>query len=174
MRKRGNMGILDRIARRVLNTAIDSVVDSFMNGSDTEKSGEANAAPSTAATAAKAASTAQTGDYSYENGGEEGVRFRLETIFKEFYSDCEVRRDVPPSVVGAPENAQHFTYGLYRNGEPAALIIIMNKRGNYRRRDYKSAREACSERGVPYAHFMSYLPSNRDYIINKLKEIMPG
>lgn len=105
-----------------------------------------------------------------EAGGEKGLRERLETVIGQEWSDYELRKKVPAAEIGAQWGARAYSYGLYRNGQPKAMIMILTDRNHYRKKDVVLAREACEEKGIPYMNFMSHLPNRTEYISKRLRE----
>lgn len=105
-----------------------------------------------------------------EEGGESGLRKRLEAVVAREYSDCELRREVPASEMCAGAGAKNYSYGLYRNGAPIAFMMVMEDRNHYKKKEVCLAQEAARQFRIPYMNFMSHLPNRTEYISNRLRE----
>lgn len=102
--------------------------------------------------------------------GESKLRARLEQILADEWADYEIKKQVPPSELGEHSKAKAYSYGIYRYGQPRAMIMILTDRNQYRRKEVLLAKEACERNGIPYMNFMSHLPNTSEYISNHLKE----
>ncbi len=105
--------------------------------------------------------------------GEKGLRARLEDVVAREWSDCELRKNIPASELGAQRGARRYSYGLYRMGYPIAMIMVVERNGN-NKRDVLLAQLASIERGIPYMNFYIHLPNETDYISNRLKANVPS
>lgn len=103
-------------------------------------------------------------------GGEGGLRARLEYIIATEWSGYELYKEVLAADLGAEQGARNYSYGLFLNGEPKAMIMLIDDNNHYRRSDVVKAREACERMGVPYMNFMTYMSNRGDYISNRLRE----
>ncbi len=111
--------------------------------------------------------------YSYDRNtdiSEDGVRERLEQVFATEWSDYEIRRNIPSSELNADSKARSYSYGMYRDGQPKAMIMLLTNRNHYCRKDVRLAHDACYNIGIPCINIMSYLPSTTEYISGRLKE----
>lgn len=157
--------ILRRQVRRIVNNAIDEAVDNTVgvalrdafgqNGTE----GTQNFAESGASSVAKKKSGAS---------GEKVLRQRLEEVFKSDFPDYEVRKNLDAGVQGA----RKYSYGLYYNGMPRMMIMVINDSGHAIKRDVRLAREASASYGVPYLNFFTHLPNDAEYVRNRIKENM--
>lgn len=138
--------LLKSEARKVISAAVDSGVSELLGNAKSVVSNEADC------------------------GGEAGLRNRLEAVFAEEWGSYEVRRQVPADTFGAPEGAWAYSYGLYKEGQPKAMFMVLNNKNHYKRKGVLAARSACLENGVAYMNFMSYLPNHREYISERLRK----
>lgn len=149
------MGFLDNLlkreARKVISAAVDSGVSELLGN----------------------AKTAGSKEREKECGGEAGLRSRLEAVFTEEWGSYEVRRQVPADTFGAPEGARAYSYGLYKEGQPKAMFMVLNNKNHYRSKGVLEAQSACLKSGVVYMNFMSYLPNRREYISERLRKNIP-
>lgn len=66
--------------------------------------------------------------------------------------------------------AKKYSYGLYYNGQPKAMMMVLTDRNEYRKKSVMLSKDACYEKGVAYMNFMSHLPNRTDYISRRLRE----
>ncbi len=100
---------------------------------------------------------------------ERELRSRLEKIFSEEWSSYEVRKDIPSSEFNAGEGARPYSYGLYLDGQPKALFMILTNRNHYKLSAVVKSQKASQEQNIPYMNFMTYLPNDIDYISQRLR-----
>lgn len=98
--------------------------------------------------------------------GEKLLRQRLEEAFAEEFAGYEVRKDLQSGVNGA----KNYSYGLYLNGMPRAMIMVCNNGVHHSIKSERLAEQACLSYGVPYMNFFAHLPNEKEYIVNRLKE----
>lgn len=101
---------------------------------------------------------------------EKGLRERLEEVIRNEWSEYELRREIPASELGADFGAKKYSYGLYYNGQPKAMMMVLTDRNEYRKKSVMLSKDACYEKGVAYMNFMSHLPNRSDYISRRLRE----
>ena len=65
--------------------------------------------------------------------------------------------------------ARKYSYGLYKDGAPKAMILVLDGRSQYCRKDTRLAHEACKEKGVFCMNLMMHLPNRRSYIAEQLR-----
>lgn len=150
--------LLKKEAKKVVSNAIDNVTGSF-TGSSSEKNDYSSAGADK--THAKR---------NEEGGGEAGFRDRFEEIIAEEWPGYELVQNVSAYDFGAEDGARDYSYGLYYNGEPKAMIMIIRGSNEYRKSEVVKAMNACERQGIVYLNFMVYFPNRRDYISNRLKE----
>ena len=93
----------------------------------------------------------------------------LEDVLNQF-SDYEIRTEISASEFNAPAGAKDYSYGLYYNGYPKALIMILDDRNHYRKKEVILAREAAEHLGIPYMNFMPHLPNKKNYIYERINK----
>lgn len=161
------MGFLDNLIRRETRRAVYSVVDSAVDK-------VVNAAK-------QSISNDQNGqqpvnmDISLSGGSQEAeLRRRIEQIIATEWQDYELRADIPASSIssGYPY-ASNYSYGLYHNGLPVAMIMIIGH-NRYTNRDIRQAQHACEAQNIPYMNFMYYMQNKPEYISERLRNTIRG
>lgn len=94
---------------------------------------------------------------------------RIEDIVATEWPGYELRMNIPAYDLGAEVGARDYTYGLYLDGEPKAMIIILEDPSHYRRKDTLLSHEACQVKGVFCMNLMLHLPNRRSYISERLR-----
>ena len=102
----------------------------------------------------------------YAASGEKVLRQRLEEVFAEEFAGYEVHKDLQAGVNGA----KNYSYGLYLNGMPRAMIMECNNGVHHSIKSERLAEQASLSYGVPYMNFFAHLPNEKEYIANRLKE----
>lgn len=153
------MGFLDSLlkkgTRRLISNVVDSVVDNAVDGIKGNISGT-------------------LGSDEDDCGHDEAViRARVEKVFAEEWSGYEVRRDVAAPEMGASVFSSPYSYGLYLNGQPKAMVMVLKSRDGYREKTVKQAHKACEERGVFCMNLLPHMPNRRSYISKRLKDNVP-
>ena len=105
-----------------------------------------------------------------EGGGEAGFRNRFEDIIATEWQGYELKENVSAEKFDAEEGARNYSYGLYCNGEPKAMIMVLRGHNEYRKSDVVKAEKACRNNNIAYLNFMVYFPNKRDYISERLKD----
>lgn len=105
-------------------------------------------------------------------GGEDGFRERFESIIAQEYSEYELVKNVSAYDFGADEGAREYSYGLYYNGQPKLMIMIIRDNNGYRRSDVLKARRACEAKGISYLNFMVYFPNEYNYIADRIRNVI--
>lgn len=159
------MGFLDNLLKKevrksvsnILTKAIDTVGDSISD------------AISSAPTSGQASAVQTSG--SKARGTEAVVRERIEEIIARDFPSLELRRDVPASEMNAQTGARNYTYGLYLDGQPKAMIMLLDEDNHnlYRNSKITKAKRACESAGVPYMNFMLYMSNRPEYIAERFK-----
>ena len=107
--------------------------------------------------------------------GEADLRKRIEEIVATEWPDYELRKNVPSGVCGACQGARkEYTYGIYRNGMPIAMIMFLRGNNEYRLKEVRLAQQACIDQRIPYMNFMTYMANRRSYISERLKKEISG
>ncbi len=163
------MGFLERIVkrqvRRIVNNAVDEMVDNTIGAAirgdfgQNGREGTQNFAYSSNPSVAKRSSGPS---------GEKVLRQRLEEVFRTDYPDYEVRKNLDAGVYGAKK----YSYGLYYNGIPRMMIMVLSDGRRNITKEVRLAQEASASYGVPYLNFFAHLPNEVDYVRNRIRENM--
>lgn len=167
------MGFLEslvrRQVRRLVSDAVDEVVDNTVgaairgafenNGTEGTQNFSNNSNSSYTSSAPKR----KTGN---KASGEAVLRQRLEEVFAEEWSEYTVQQNMMSGVAGA----RNYSYGLYLNGVPKAMIMIITSSSHHNKKEDRLAAQASAAYGVPYMDFYSHLPNEKEYISRRLKE----
>lgn len=97
------------------------------------------------------------------------VRNRIEKVAAEEWPGYELRQNIPAAEMGAESGAVDYSYGLYLNGVPMAMILILDA-GEYRLKKVRLAHQACRDKGVFCMNLMLQLPNRRSYISEMLRK----
>lgn len=157
------MGFLDNLLRKETRKII--------SGNSSESRGVINTG------------TSKAGSSDYREGAivddddccynEKIVCSRIESVAAEDWGSLELRKNVSCSILNAEAGSIDYTYGLFRDGAPVAMINVLPGVDDYRRKSVLLSAKACRENGVGYVHFMLKLPNRKTYIAQKLREIIP-
>ena len=90
-------------------------------------------------------------------------------IVTEEWPGYELRKDIPAGELDASFGARKYSYGLYKDGTPKAMILVLDGRSLYCRKDTRLAHEACRAKGVFCMNLMMHLPNRRSYISEQLR-----
>lgn len=170
------MGFLDSLlkkeTRKIISGVVDSVVDSVTdNIRNTQRSGSSagtNTVISSAGTNTVSSSAdADEEDCSYKDAV---LRARVEKVFSEEWSGYEVRRDIPATEMGAPEGSRAYSYGLYLQGQPKAMVMLLGDGSDYKRKAVVLSHKACEQKGVFCMNLLEHMPNRRLYISQRLKD----
>lgn len=149
------MGFLSNLlkneAKKFVSDMVENVVDNVLNDADGKVTSNAN-------TSVK------------RSIDEKGMRSRIEYVLKEEWSGYEIRRNVSASEFMAEEGARDYSYGIYQDGQPQAMLMVLNNRNHGRLKEICKSRNACDRMRIPYMNFYSHLPNDIEYISNRLKE----
>lgn len=153
--------LLKRETRKIISSLADTVADSVAD-SVRQYSGSKD--------------TDSHGSYSYD-GDEKGcpydektLRARVEKVLAEEWGNYEIRRDISASEMGAPMRSRGYSYGLFLNGQPKAMIMLLGDGSDYCKKDVTLAHEACQEKGVFCMNLLEHMPNRRSYISKRLKD----
>lgn len=157
------MGFLDKLlskeTRKVISNVVDRVADAAKDAVSDLSSGTAN--------------TLSASGESDCHGSAAVVENRIFSILAENFSNCELRKQISASSIGASISWQ-YTYGVYRDGYAVAMINILNNPNDYRRKIVLQSKQACTDHGIGYVHFLLRLPNRSSYIAEQLKKIIPA
>ena len=181
------MGFLDNLLKKetrkiisgVVNSAVDNVVGnvkSAIRGDD--PSTEAKSSPNVSVkindhTIVAKNRENETGDDEDCCYNENVVRQRIEMIAAEDWPGYELRRDISATELGADERAHGFDYGLYLNGQPKVMIMLLDHY-QYRSQYVQRAHAACKNQGVGSFNLLLHLPNRKTYIAKRVQAVMPS
>ncbi|MBR1854166.1 MAG: hypothetical protein IJ794_13660 [Lachnospiraceae bacterium] len=114
-----------------------------------------------------------TGDDEYCHYDISVIRSRIEKVAAQDWPSYELRRDIPAAEVGGGEKDQGFDYGLYLNGQPKLMIMILDQY-QHRNKCVQRSHKACKDRGIGSFHLLVHLPNRKTYIAERMKECMPN
>ncbi len=101
--------------------------------------------------------------------GESLLRSRLEQIIATEWSGYELKKNVAPEYLNAPENAKKYSYVMYQNNIPKAAFLIVTSTAHHIPSGARIAKNSADAQGIPCLYFMSHLPNEEDYISQRLK-----
>ncbi len=170
------MGFLERLLKtkarelvtNVVSNAVDDVINNLSNGQEDTTSGTSQQTT----TSSTVRTTSNTINPDEEDCGynKNIVCARIEDIAATEWPGYELRTNIPAYDLGAEDGARDYTYGLYLDGEPKAMIIILEDPSHYRKKDTLLAHEACQVKGVFCMNLMLHLPNRRSYISEQLRK----
>jgi hypothetical protein len=168
--------IVKRQVRRIVNKAVDEVVDNTVgavirdsfgqNGREGKQNFGQNDRERTQRYTQNTVSQAE--QRRPGPSGERGLRMRLTDVFAQDFPDYEVRQNLDAGVYGA----RKYSYGLYYNGIPRMMIMILDNSNEGRLKEVRLAREASASYGVPYLDFYAHLPNEMEYVRNRIRANM--
>lgn len=181
------MGFLDNLlkkeTRKIISGVVDSVVDNVMDNvkgaiKGNDSSAGTKSSPNVSIkingrTMVEKNRENETGDDADCCFDENVVRQRIEMIAAEDWPSYELRRDVPATEFGADERAHGFDYGLYLNGQPKVMIMLLDHY-QYRSQYVRCAHAACKSQGVGSFHLLMHLPNRKTYIAEQFRAVMPS
>lgn len=174
------MGFLDNLLKKETRKIISSVVDSVVDG--VKGAVQGNNADTTPCSAPTASVEVAAGKKNRENEtGDDAnccsdinvVRQRIEMVAAENYPGYELRRDIPATELGADKKDRSFDYGLYLDGQPKVMIMVL-KQYQYRNECVERSHYACKRQGVGSFHLLLHLPNRKTYIAKRLSAVMPS
>lgn len=150
------MGFLDSLLKKGTSKLISNVVDSVADNL------KGNTTPAYAAS-----QDSDEKDCCYKASV---IRARVEKVFAEEWSGYEVRQNVWAYEMGAEEGSHDYSYGLYLDGQPKAMVMVLDSADDYRKKSVKLAHKACEEKGVFCMNLLPHMPNRRSYISKRLKD----
>lgn len=160
------MGFLENLlksqVRKVVSNVVDEVVDNTVGSALRDAFGQ-NGTEGTQ-NFYESSNVSESRRFGVASG-ERLLRQRLEEVFRTDFPDYEVRTNLD---AGVPK-ARKYSYGLYYNGMPRMMIMVINERNDANRKEVRLSREASESYGVPYFNFYTHLPNEVDYIRNRIK-----
>lgn len=154
--------LLNRGTRKAINNMVDRVADAMRDAVSDLGNDTANK------------NNAPDGDESDCCLDAAVVERRIQKILTENFSGCELRKNVLSSEIGAADISWQYTYGVYRDGYAVAMINVLRKPNDYRRKTVLQSKRACTDYGIGYVHFLLHLPNRSSYILERLRQIIPA
>lgn len=165
------MGFLDKLLKskarelvsNVVGDAVDDVINHLSNSDDT------CTGTNTTTTSSVRTTTINTDEKNccYDKNL---VCARIEDIAATEWPGYELRTNIPAYDLGAEVGSRDYTYGLYLDDAPKAMIIILDDPSHYRKKDTLLAHEACQVKGIFCMNLMLHLPNRRSYISERLRQ----
>lgn len=173
------MGFLDNLIRRETRRAVYNVVDSAVDkvvnaakqnisNNQSDNNPNSNASAYQYGQQPDRTASAQAG-----GSGEAELRRRIEHIVATEWQGYELRSNIPASIFNAKPDASSYSYGIYHNGVPVAMIMIIGH-NRYTNRDIRHAQYACEAQNIPYMNFMYYMQNKPEYISGRLRDTIRG
>ena len=153
------MGFLDNLLKKGTSKLISNVVDSVVDNL------KGNTTPAYA--------TSQDPDEEDCCHKASVIRARVEKVFAEEWSGYEIRQNIWAYEMGAEEGGHDYSYGLYLDGQPKAMVMVLDSADDYRKKSVKLAHRACEEKGVFCMNLLPHMPNRRSYISKRLKDNVP-
>ena len=158
----GNL-IRNQVGKMVSN-AVDDALDRTVGSAIRDKLGQ-NGHEGTQNFSSSTSSSKSMKVKPGKGSGEKELRRRLEEVFAEEFMGYEVRKDLQAGINGA----KNYSYGLYLNGMPRAMIMVCNNGVHHSIKSERLAEQASLSYGVPYMNFFAHLPNEKAYIVERLK-----
>ena len=153
------MGFLDNLLKKgtskLISDVVDSVVDNLKGNTTT------------------AYAAAQDSDEEDCRHNAAVIRARVEKVFAEEWSGYDVRQNVWAYEMGAEEGSRDYSYGLYLDGQPKAMVMVLDSADDYRKKSVTLAHKACEEKSVFCMNLLPHMPNRRSYISKRLKDNVP-
>ncbi len=180
------MGFLDNLlknkTRKIISNMVDSVVDNVIDsvkGAIQGNDAETETVPTPNVSVKNGGQTVtqkdrenETGDDAHCEGCQSTVCRRIEMVAAENWPGFELRRNISAMELGAGKKAHSFDYGLYLNGQPKVMIMIL-KQHQYRSENVLQAHEACKRNGIGSFHLLMHLPNRKTYTAERVRAVMP-
>ncbi len=174
------MGFLDNLlkkeARKIISGVMDSVVDNVV---DSAREALGQKEPDNVFVASENSYGGGAGSSFSVSSDEESccgkpdvVEERIRKVLASDFSGMELRKGVRSENIGARGISWIYTYGVYKDGIPVAMINFLSGANDYKRKSVLLSKQACEDIRVGYAHFMLRLPNRTSYIRQQLKKII--
>lgn len=169
------MGFLDRLlkskARELVTNVVSNAVDDVINNLSNER-GDDTGSTTYQTDAATVRTTVATTNADEEDCcyNKNIVCARIEDVIASEWPGYTLRTNIQAYEMGATDGARDYTYGLYLDGIPKAMIIVLEEPAHYRKKDTLLAHEACQAKGVFCMNLMLHLPNRRSYISEQLRK----
>lgn len=98
------------------------------------------------------------------------VNERIEKVIHEYYPDYEFDKNISADIFNAASNTCKYSYVLKKNGSICLTIIVLSDKNAYRKSNVVAAHNASENAGVHCINIMTYLPSEEEYINQRIAE----
>ena len=116
----------------------------------------------------------------------------VDEIIRTNFPQFNVKRDVPvtdlvgftadtfklyesrPYQTYKAEWGKPYTFVLYRGEKPAGVVMLGGGQSHAQNVKYLIARMYCKKLGMPYINFYLQMPNEREYVIQRIKDLMLG
>lgn len=116
----------------------------------------------------------------------------FDEIIRTNFPQFNVKRDVPvtdlvgftadtfklyesrPYQTYKAEWGKPYTFVLYRGEKPAGVVMLGGGQSHAQNVKYLIARMYCKKLGMPYINFYLQMPNEREYVIQRIKDLMLG
>jgi hypothetical protein len=170
------MGFLENLlkkeAKKMLSNVINTAKDEVIRTINSDPEAEYKTASSTTATSAQKSAPVATGTANSDENfceTEKELGERIAKVVANEWPGYELRKDIPAKEMDAAFGARKYSYGLYKDGTPKAMILVLDGRSLYCRKDTRLAHEACRDKGVFCMNLMMHLPNRYSYIAEQLR-----
>lgn len=176
--------LLSREARRAITSVVDqTVTDAIQKGLNQLGQGSSSPVNTATNTAAQTKTVAQP-QYSAPikkqttvGADPQTIDNRIKSVLTELNRDridpatiLTLRSKVPASEFQADPAARNYSYGIYQNGQPKCMIMVLTNRNHYRSKDVLLSHQAAKNAGVSCINLMTHLPNETSYISQKIQE----
>lgn len=180
------MGFLDSIFTKenkakfasAMNTFADEFAKGVQEVVDDVSEAVSNAANNSSSIATTTSSPSNT-NYTYDSvpAGYEDlsayaeVEEKLRAVFKQEFSQYEIREEVSPTTIGGTGEFMPYSFGVYENGTPKLFIMVIGN-NTCRKRLYRWSKEEAERNNITMINFVGHFDNKIDYIINRLHQYL--
>lgn len=188
------MGLLKSIFDAAIKVAAETLKEKQGNSYNQQEEGGYSREEHTTTTATRRATderqAAPVTQENYTSPGE-AVNY-FDRILADEFPQYEVRRNVPvtdlvgdandwfllyptrPMQTYKAEWGQPYTFVLYRGTVPAGVVMLGGGHTHDKNVKYLISRMYCKKLGIPYINFYLQMENERNYVIERIKDLMLG
>lgn len=96
---------------------------------------------------------------------------KLKEVLREDFSQYDVIENVSPVTLGGSGKFLNYTFGIYSDGKPKLLIMIVG-RNTCRYRTYRWSKEVAEKNSIPLINFLEHFPNEVPYIRERLSQYL--
>lgn len=168
--------LLKKETRKILSGVMDAVADNVVDAAKEalgQKSSDNVFVESERSYGGGAGSSFQvSADEEHCGGDADVVAERIRKVLTSNYSGMELRKGVQSGTIGAGMISWNYTYGIYKDGIPVAMINLLEGHNDYKRKSVLQSKQACEDLRIGYVHFILHLPNRVSYIKQQLQKII--